>query len=404
MIDGGMIDSRMIDGRMIERRRARPILVFVALAVVAVVAASCSSDTDGAGASAGSGTVATSSTPMPGSVPDTADLPPSSTDTTEADEADEEASAPDTSGPEATAATSPTTTAPPPCEQAAVGVTEFTLTAGGADHPVRVFVPSSFSGEVLATVIDWHGLGGNGPQQAAITRYEEVAETEGFIVVHPTGVPAVGDDRNSWQLVSLPGDGARDDLAFADQLIDDLIAGWCADPNRIYSTGMSNGGFFTARLVCEMADRLAAASSVAGLYHLDDCTPSRPVPYLAYHGTADSVVPFDGSGESVLLGDGSNPALRVFFEQVMPDEFAEFAADAGCDPAPAVGAIGEVIRYDYTGCADDTPMSFFEIPGGGHTWPNWPVADAVAPVFGYTTTDVDATVDSWAFFRQHTLA
>ncbi len=376
-------------------------LAFAVVAVVALSAASCRSDSDGAGASTVPGAVATGSTPMPISVPDTADLPPSSADTTEADE---KASAPDTSGPEATAATPPATSAPPTCDRAAVGVTEFTLTAGGADHPVRVFVPSSFSGDALATVIDWHGLGGNGQQQAAITRYEEVAETEGFIVVHPTGVPAVGDDRNSWQLASLPGDSARDDLAFADQLIADLIADWCADPNRIYSTGMSNGGFFTARLVCEMADRIAAASSVAGLYHTDDCTPSRPVPYLAYHGTADMVVPFDGNGESVLMGADSNPALRVFFEQVMPDEFAEFAADAECDPAPALSTIGEVIRYDYTGCTDDTPLSFFEIPGGGHTWPNWPVADAVAPIFGYTTTDVDATVDSWAFFRQHTLA
>ena len=103
---------------------------------------------------------------------------------------------------------------------------------------------------------------------------EALAEAERFIAVHPTGVPAEGDTRNSWQLASSPGDGSRDDVAFADSLIDELIANWCADPDRIYSIGMSNGGFFTARLVCEMADRLAAAVSVAGLYHPDGCSPS----------------------------------------------------------------------------------------------------------------------------------
>jgi polyhydroxybutyrate depolymerase len=297
--------------------------------------------------------------------------------------------------------TSETTGTTPVCGDLAVGVSEFSLIAGGAEHPVRVFVPSTYAGAALPLVVNWHGLGSNGREQAAVTRYEELAEREGFIAVHPTGVPAAGDSRNSWQLA--PTSGERDDLRFADHLLDRLIADWCVDANRVYSTGMSNGGFFTARLVCEMADRLAAASSVAGLYHVDDCAPSRPVPYLAYHGTDDTVVPFDGDGQSILLGAGSDPALSVFFEQVMPDEFAEFAADAGCDPTPAVTTIDDVIRYDYVGCADATPMSFFEVTGGGHTWPNWPVADAVSALFGYTTTAVDATVDSWQFFEQHTL-
>jgi len=317
--------------------------------------------------------------------------------------------APTTTAPVSSAPTSPApgtttvvpTTTAPMCGDLNLGATEFTLSAGGADHPARVFVPSTFSGVALPLVVNWHGLGGNGPQQAAVTLYEELAEAEGFIAVHPTGVPSVGDSRNSWQLA--PSFGERDDLAFANELLDHLISDWCVDADRIYSTGISNGGFFTARLVCEMADRLAAASSVAGLYHVAGCAPSRPVPYLAYHGTDDEVVPFDGDGESVLRGADGSLGLRVFFEQVMPEEFAEFAGDAGCDPVPSASAFDDVIRYDYAGCTDDTPMSFFEISGGGHTWPNWPIAAAVESTLGYTTTAVDATVDSWEFFEQHTL-
>ena len=146
-------------------------------------------------------------------------------------------------------------------------------------------------------MLNWHGLGSNGPEQAAFTGYEALAASEGFIVVHPTGVPSPDTDANSWELVD-GQDLARDDIAFANALIDTLIDEWCADPSRIYSTGMSNGGYFTARLVCEVADRIAAASSVAGTFHPDGCSPARPVPYLAFHGTEDLVVPFDGSGES----------------------------------------------------------------------------------------------------------
>jgi polyhydroxybutyrate depolymerase len=288
------------------------------------------------------------------------------------------------------------------CAELDPGVHEFSFSGGGADHAVRVFVPSARPEGLVPTVLNWHGLGSNGPDQANFTGYEALAEAEGFIVVHPTGVAGPRDPGNSWELSDLQ-DPARDDIAFAGALIDELIANWCADPTRIYSTGMSNGGFFTARLVCEMADRIAAASSVAGTYHPDGCAPARPVPYLAFHGTADLVVPFDGSGESV-LNPGNDPTLQAFFEQVMPEEFAEFAADDGCAPGPPGTPVGEdVIRYDYAGCVGGTPLTFFEITGGGHTWPGSPIAALVASSLGYTTDDVDATADSWAFFEQQRL-
>jgi len=367
----------------------------VSLVACAALVASCNSAADRAADRAAPSTTPVAATPAPsdGSTDSSTDVPPAATTVT-------------------VPATTPATTVTTPgtgiattesCGRPAVGVSEFTMTAGGADHPVRVFVPSGFSGVSLPTVLNWHGLGGDGPQQAAITGYEALAEAEGFIAVHPTGVPAEGDVRNSWQLASSSGDDARDDVAFAESLIDELIAQWCADADRIYSIGISNGGFFTARLICEQADRLAAAVSVAGLYHPDGCSPSRPVPYLAYHGTDDMVVPFDGDGESVLLGADPDPRLSVFFEQVMPAEFAEFADDAGCDPVPAIATFGDVISSDYSGCVGGTPMTFFEIVGGGHTWPNWSIAAAVEGMLGGTTTDADATLDSWAFFERHTL-
>jgi polyhydroxybutyrate depolymerase len=231
--------------------------------------------------------------------------------------------------------------------------------------------------------------------------YEAVAESEGFIVVHPTGVADAAGGANSWQLFPAPG-RQRDDLAFAGALIDELVANWCADPARVYSTGMSNGGFFTARLICEMADRIAAGVSVAGTFHPDSCHPTRDVPYIAIHGTDDKVVPYAG-GDSVLTGDRSNDELRVFFEQVIPEEFNEFVRDAGCDANTNTDVGEDVIRHEYTGCDDDTPMTFYEVLGGGHTWPSSPMAAATEGLLGYTTYDIDATRDGWAFMSQFSL-
>jgi polyhydroxybutyrate depolymerase len=128
------------------------------------------------------------------------------------------------------------------------------------------------------------------------------------------------------------------------------------------------------------------------------------VPYIAIHGTDDKVVPYNGGGESVLMSPDSPEELRVFFEQVIPEEFNEFALDAGCD-ATVDSDVGEdVIRHEYAGCDEDTSMSFYEVRGGGHTWPSSPMAALTEGALGYTTDDIDATRDGWAFMSHFTLA
>lgn len=229
----------------------------------------------------------------------------------------------------------------------------------------------------MPTVLDWHGYDQSGPAQAELSGFEALAEAEGFMVVHPTGVPNPGRSANGWELS--PGrDPGRDDLAFVAALIDELESTWCADPSRVYSTGMSDGGFFTSILVCEMADRIAAASSVAGVMRTPGCSPSRVVPYYAFHGTADPVEPFD------------------------PDfaAFGQFATDAGCGPSDQVALSAEVTVFEYAGC----PLKFFRIDGGGHAWPGSPVAAAQPSWLGYTTSDIDATALSWELFRSVRLA
>ena len=286
------------------------------------------------------------------------------------------------------------------------GLIETSIVADGTEYDVRFYVPTTFASDsLLPVVFNWHGLGSTGDQQAVFTGYETLAESEGFIVVHATGVVDERPDArgNSWELTD-DQDAERDDLAFVDTLLDEVVGTWCGDPNRIYSTGMSNGGFFTARLVCERADRFAAAVSIAGTFHQDDCSPSRAVPYRAYHGTADDVVPFTGGG-SVLVTADSDPLLVELLERVISDEFFEFAEDAGCAATPEISTLGDdVTRYDYVGCADDVPISFFEVAEGGHTWPNTPILDVVGDALGYTTTTVDATVDGWEFMSQFSLA
>ena len=315
--------------------------------------------------------------------------------------------------------TAPTTAAPPTPEEEALdctgvptGMGEFVLDAGGAQHDVRIYVPTTYDGSAeLPLVLNFHGFGSNGSQQAALTAYEDLAEDEGFIVVHPTAVPASGDPggRNSWELADLD-DPAKDDVAFTEELLDLLIDDYCVDETRVYATGMSGGGMFTSRLVCDMADRIAAASSVAALSYSETCDPARPVPFMAIHGTEDQTVPFDGDLTGTRFE--AQEFARLLFSEPIPEQFARYAEVMGCDPdGERVQTSSDIITTTYGNCDDDVPLVFHEVVGGGHAWPSSPLTEPDSPVVeqltalqGYSTFDIDATVDSWAFFEQHARA
>ena len=279
-----------------------------------------------------------------------------------------------------------------------VGLSTAQLSSGGNEYTYQFTVPSSYDGSPLPVVLDFHGIGSNGAQQAVFSGWSAAAETEGFLSVQPTGLAAAGDDRASWELPQFETD-ERNDIAFVVDLIDVISSQVCIDPARIYSTGMSNGGLFTSTVVCELSERIAAAASIAGVTHHESCSPTRAVPYIAFHGTADTVVPFNGGGESTLEGAEES---SEFFEQVIPEEFAEFADSTGCTGSTDSEITPEVTLTSYTGCTDDVPLGFYTIEGGGHTWPGSDISAAI-PTLGVTNLDISATELAWEFFSQYTL-
>ncbi len=313
---------------------------------------------------------------------------------------------PPTTVPEVVTTSTSTPPSDPCVDGGAAGGAGGVVVSGGLEYPYSVFVPPGLDGQPVPVVLEFHGLGSDGPGQAGLSGYAALALREGFVVVSPTGPPAAGDTANSWELVQFD-DAARDDVAMVRTLVDQVAQDVCVDRSRVYATGLSNGGYFSARLACEAADLVAAVVAVAAISHPDGCAPSRPVPVMAIHGTADAIVPFDGSGESVLLTDDMGPAVRaafsVFFEQVMPDELAEFATGARCASVvdEAVGPDTSLRRY--TDCDGGVEMRFYTVRDGGHTWPGSPLAALLAPTLGYATTDIDATADGWAFMSGYAI-
>lgn len=108
-----------------------------------------------------------------------------------------------------------------------------------------------------------------------------------FIALEPQRCNNIGD--NEWELV--------------DQFIDWAIATYRVDPNKIYMTGLSAGGYFTYRYPVLYPHRVAAivpmsaGAAVGNDAEIDAfCKAMEHMPVWAFHGDADDTVPLSSSG------------------------------------------------------------------------------------------------------------
>lgn len=263
--------------------------------------------------------------------------------------------------------------------------------SSGVLRKYLLYVPRRYDGrKPVPLVISLHGAGGWPVQQMRLTRWNRVAEREGFIVVYPSGA-----DRGSpriWN--SQPGAGLTRDVRFISQLIDHLEAAYNIDPNRVYVNGVSNGGGMSFVLSCRLSGRIAAAGLVAAAQTLPWkwCTDPHPVPMIAFHGTDDPVTPYNGGVSSV--SDRLFPNVPIWS--------VNWARRNGCRPdAIETVAAADVVRREYSGCTNDASVVLYTIRGGGHTWPGGePLPEWFA---GRTTSTIDASELMWAFFRAHPL-
>jgi polyhydroxybutyrate depolymerase len=230
------------------------------------------------------------------------------------------------------------------------------MLAGGVSRAYLVHVPSGLE-RPAGLVLNLHGAGMTGPEQAAATNYNAIADQYGFVVAYPDGIDLSWADGRG---ASTPDRQGVDDVGFLVSLIDRLAHDYGVDRGKVFVTGMSAGAFMAQRLACERADVVAAIAPVAGTLGVArPCAPSQPVSVFEVHGTADSVVPFNGG---TMLGRGGYSDIVA--APAMAQRWRELD---GC-PAPVEDVVGAVHRYTASGCANGTEVTFVQVDGGGHTW------------------------------------
>jgi len=244
-------------------------------------------------------------------------------------------------------------------------------------------VPADYRrAEPTPLILLFHGSGSDAIQQSAYSQLPSQGAAAGFLVATPDAVAG------NWVLAR-PG-VATADQAFATALIADLGSRYCVDRTRVYAAGISLGSQFAAVLACDPANHLAAVGLVAADYLIRPCRG--PVPVLAFHGTADPIVPYANGAKGA-----SVPGVPVVGVQ---QNLAAWARLDGCGPRPRVGRIPpDVVRQSWHGCRAGSSVTLYTIVGGGHTWPGSPVVLSSAR-FGPTTETVSATRLMLAFFRR----
>jgi polyhydroxybutyrate depolymerase len=267
-----------------------------------------------------------------------------------------------------------------------------TIQSGGLTREYRLYVPAAYTGTTaVPLVFNLHGYGSNNLQQEFYADFRTIADTANFLIVHPNGT-LDGQGNRFWN--TFVGNSPVDDVGFLSDLLDALQAAYNIDENRVYSTGMSNGGFMSYSLACELNDRIAAIASVTGAMiqsKLNACDPVRPVPVMEIHGTADNVVPYNGLPASTFVP--------------IPTLLAAWVDFNNCNPTPTVTPVPNINTTDgctaehylYTGGDLGSTVEHYKIIGGGHTWPG-----AIFPV-GVTNQDINASREIWRFFSQYRL-
>jgi polyhydroxybutyrate depolymerase len=271
----------------------------------------------------------------------------------------------------------------------AKGTVTLSVSSGGRNRTSLLHVPDKYDSAAGAMlVLNFHGFTSAGWQQALLTRMSQHSDQRGFIVAYPEGVAA------SWNAGDCCGTAwtdSVDDVQFVRDLLDQIALRYCIDPKRIYATGMSNGGFLSHRLACQLSDRIAAVAPVAGVLGVarETCTPGRAVPILDFHGSSDPMVPYTGGTPIV-------PQLGIGIDFLsVAESMDHWRSRNACSVFDKTFyQNGDVTCIQWPDCAQGAQTALCTIDGGGHTWPG-----GIPIPAGKTSTDIDATAAMLDFFE-----
>src|SRR5580704_16403159 len=282
-------------------------------------------------------------------------------------------------------------------QPATAGSVTYSVQSGGRTREAIVHVPANYSGKTkVPLVLSLHGSESNAQAQEVFSGMDATSDASGFIVAYPQAlIPAAGG--YDWNIPGVPMLGgqyppanAANDVTFLTGLVRSLEARYCVNTSRVYATGMSGGGRMASQLAYDASQTFAAVAPVAGLRFPGPCPAVRPVPVIAFHGTADVVDPFEGNGQA-------------YWTYSVPTAAQRWAAKNGCQAnSPRTVKSSGYTLTEYNGCNAHAAVELYAVGGEGHEWPGGPAMPAaITKDLGPQSDAISATTTMWAFFEAH---
>ncbi len=288
-----------------------------------------------------------------------------------------------------------TTSPDKPSEQKTVN-----LTVDGNARSFIVYLPTGYNNVgKMPLIFAIHGGSGTPEGMINIANFKTIADRDKVVLVYPAGIQKNWNDGRP----TTPNQLGIDDVSFFNQMCDYMINTYSVDGAKIYATGISNGGFMSSRLGCELSNKIAAiavdAATIEATTIAPNCNPGRPVPAIYIHGTTDPLVPFTG-GQMTAGGTAGGTVLSHF------QAIDKWVNINGCNSTPTITDVPDIAsdgttikQRIYSGGTNGSEVVSYVVLNGGHTWPQG-YQYLNEAIIGKTSQDMNACEVIWAFFKR----
>ena len=262
------------------------------------------------------------------------------------------------------------------------------MTRGGLFREFIKYVPQSVNqnGESAPIVFVLHGYTSYDDWIFNYANFQTQADEHGFILIYPQGSIYQPTQATHWNVGGWTSQSTTDDIDFIDSMIDYLDSNYLVNLNRIYSTGMSNGGFMSYVLACQLSHRIAGIASVTGSMTnetFDECDAKHPTAVMQIHGARDFTVPYEGNNNMKPIDDVMEYWVNYNACNVMPSEIIIEDNDGD--------GLGGTLSV-YADCMNDVSVQLYYLEGLGHQWPS---------IEGTRVFDIDSASVIWEFFSKY---
>lgn len=247
---------------------------------------------------------------------------------------------------------------------------KYTITSGGIARYFYVHTPPNTKTNCPVLMV-FHGGGGTAWNAEKQFGFSQLADMYGYLLVYPQGM---NKQWNDGRLAPAKGE-QYDDIQFVRNILD-YLPDHCpqADTMQVFSTGISNGGFFSFYLAYKLSSKIKAIAPVCASIPKDletSFTLPYPVPMLYFAGTADPLVKYQGGW----VGFSKEDKGRGYS---MPVEWTlkRWLTITGTEDNPVEVTLPDMDKND--GCRatkycyyrnEKLFIGFIKIENGGHCWP-----------------------------------